>query len=88
MIVCDVLRSFLLVCIIDELLSELLNDVFYCIKWLGIEVVFDFMVVNNVVCIVEFVIFDWIGKWIWVLLDVMLCNGVFLVESSVLIKIL
>ncbi|RQV73944.1 enolase C-terminal domain-like protein [Burkholderia anthina] len=85
--VCDALRSLPLARIIDELLSESPNDVLYRIKRLGIEAAFDFTAANNVVCIVELAILDWIGKRTRVSLDAMLRNGASLAESSAPIKI-
>ncbi|VWM12878.1 enolase C-terminal domain-like protein [Burkholderia lata] len=85
--VCDALKSLPLARIVDRLLSESPNYVLYRIKQQGIETAFDFTAANNVVCVVELAILDWIGKRTRVSLDAMLRNCASPAESSAPIKI-
>ncbi|BFO10899.1 hypothetical protein GGER_34090 [Serratia rubidaea] len=60
--VCEALRQLPFGRIIDRLLSESPQELFNCIRRQGIEAVFDFTAANNVVCIIELAVLDWIGK--------------------------
>ncbi|MNG66952.1 L-Ala-D/L-Glu epimerase [compost metagenome] len=60
--VCEALRHLPFERIIDRLRNEPPQDLFNCISRQGIEVVFDFTAANNVVCIIELAVLDWIGK--------------------------
>lgn len=60
--VCEALRQLPFGRIIDRLLNESPQELFNCIRRQGIEAVFDFTAANNVVCIIELAVLDWIGK--------------------------